>query len=61
MALENISETSYDSITVVVETMNNIYPYSDYLYFPNVRGEEGAPLVNKISDFRVGEEVIIDA
>lgn len=61
MALENISETSYDSVTVVVETMNNIYPYSDYLYFPNVRGEEGAPLVNKISDFKVGEEVIIDA
>ena len=61
LMLENVADEGYDSVTVVIETMNNIFPYGDYLYFPNVKGDEGASLTQVVSDFKSGEEVIIDA
>ena len=60
LMLENISGETYEKVTVVVETMNNIYPYEDYLYFPDVKGEEAEPLKMVYTDFKYGEELIID-
>ncbi|MBO5035882.1 MAG: hypothetical protein J6D42_02225 [Clostridia bacterium] len=61
MMLENISDETYEKVTVVVETMNNVYPYEDYLYFPDRKGAEGGTLTEVITEFKAGEEAIIDA
>ena len=60
MMLENISGETYEEVTLVVETMNNIYPYEDYLYFPEQKGEEAEPLKMVYTDFQYGEELIVD-
>lgn len=60
MMLENISGETYEEVTLVVETMNNIYPYEDYLYSPDQKGEEAEPLKMVFSDFQYGEELIVD-
>ena len=61
MMLENISGKTYDEVTVVVETMNDVYPYEDYLYFPDKKGAEAEPLTEVVTQFKAGEELVIDA